>query len=343
MKNTREVITDMKNDIRKGACKKIINIACAFFIATIVWGVFKVSANAATRTFDVDLTSGKAYSIDFGNASNITTDENTQKAFLISMVIVMFNESHDEANTRFVMSSSPSQIVLASQTDSAVTFSADSSSIGNSTYVLSKDTISNAINKAGSEFSELAGDNDSAEDFMKEFELIFGDEAANGTSVYTVNFKFSDDPVKVEADKQISFEVGKEIISEGLKYKFVSAEGDLSFTGVVSDQKNIVIPDTVTYDGYTLKVTEIADKALKGNKKVKKVTIGSNVTKIGKQAFFKAKKLKKVIISSVNISSVGKKAFGKNDGSLVIKVNKSVKKQYKKMFKRSGVSASYIK
>ena len=76
---------------------------------------------------------------------------------------------------------------------------------------------------------------------------------------------------------------------------------------------------------------------MKGNKKTKSVTIGSNVNSIGKQAFYKCKKLKKVKIKSTNITSIGKKAFGKNAKGFTLKMPKNCKKAYKKLLKKAGI------
>lgn len=47
----------------------------------------------------------------------------------------------------------------------------------------------------------------------------------------------------------------------------------------------IKIPATVKYVGVTYKVTSVADRAFRNNKKVTNLTVGKNVTKIGKNAF----------------------------------------------------------
>ena len=46
---------------------------------------------------------------------------------------------------------------------------------------------------------------------------------------------------------------------------------------------------------YTFKVTSIANKAFKGDKKLKKVVIDKNVQVIGKRAFEKAKNLRRCV------------------------------------------------
>ena len=72
----------------------------------------------------------------------------------------------------------------------------------------------------------------------------------------------------------------------------------------------IKIPTTVTIGKITYKVTSIAEKAFKGNQKLKKITIGNNVTHIKKNSFSQCKALK-VISLGKNITSIGDKAFYK--------------------------------
>jgi len=68
------------------------------------------------------------------------------------------------------------------------------------------------------------------------------------------------------------------------------------------------IPNEVTINGVTYKVTSIADNAFKNNKKIKKVVIDSNITSIGKNAFYGCTKLQSVKIGK-NVKTIGSKAF----------------------------------
>ena len=72
--------------------------------------------------------------------------------------------------------------------------------------------------------------------------------------------------------------------------------------------KTVAIPDKVTFDGITYKVTSIAAGALKNNKAVTTVAIGKNVTTIGSGAFSGCTRLKKVTIGK-NVTAIGSKAF----------------------------------
>ena len=83
--------------------------------------------------------------------------------------------------------------------------------------------------------------------------------------------------------------------------------------------------------GVTYKVTSIAKKAFKNNKKLKKVTIGANITTIGANAFAGCKNLKTVDIKSKKLKSVGKNAFKGIHKKAVFKVPAKKLKAYKKL------------
>ena len=97
--------------------------------------------------------------------------------------------------------------------------------------------------------------------------------------------------------------------------------------------KKVTIPATVKIDGVTYKVTSVADGALKNYKNLTTVTVGANVTKIGKNAFYGCKKLKKIIIKSKKLKSVGKNALKGIKKNATIDVPNSKKKAYKKLLK----------
>ena len=72
-----------------------------------------------------------------------------------------------------------------------------------------------------------------------------------------------------------------------------------------------------------------------GNKKLSKVTVGTNVKKISNNAFYKCKSLKTVTIKSVLLTNktASKRAFKGVGKKMVIKVPKKMKKVYVKIFK----------
>ena len=122
-----------------------------------------------------------------------------------------------------------------------------------------------------------------------------------------------------------------------------ASEATVEFTGV-ADKKltQYKIPDSIQINGVDCKITSIKANAFKGNKKLKKVTIGSNVTTIGDKAFYQASSLKEVVISS-NVKKIGKQVFANNKKlkKITIKTKKLTKKSVgKNAFK--GIHAKAI-
>lgn len=103
---------------------------------------------------------------------------------------------------------------------------------------------------------------------------------------------------------------------------------------------SVTIPATVKIDGITYKVTSIAANAFKGNNKITKVIIGNNINKIGKNAFYKAGKLKTVTIKTTLLSStgVGAKAFSNINAKATVKVPKKKLTAYTKILKKKGIT-----
>ncbi len=107
--------------------------------------------------------------------------------------------------------------------------------------------------------------------------------------------------------------------------------------------KKLTIPATVKVKGVTYKVTAISDRAFKGNKKLTTVTIGSNVTKIGKEAFSGCKNLKKITVTAGKLKTISKNAFkGINKkATITVKGTKKAKTALKKQLKKKSIG--YVK
>ena len=145
---------------------------------------------------------------------------------------------------------------------------------------------------------------------------------ANNNNNVTLNQSVTVEPT--------SAEVGK------ISYK-LNSDGTAEVTKPVNKaEKNVVIPDSITVNGKAYSVTSIAAGAFSGNKKLTSVTIGKNVKKIGKKAFFKCGALKKILVKGTVLKSVGAKALKGTAAKLKIKVPKSKLKAYKKLFKGKG-------
>lgn len=128
-----------------------------------------------------------------------------------------------------------------------------------------------------------------------------------------------------------------------LKYtvtKSDAADGTVTVTELLNkNQTKIVIPETVQKDGVTFRVTAIKEKVFQGNKKIKNVTIGANITKIGAKSFFGCKKLKAVIFKGLKAPKAGKQAFTGIKKNCKITVPKEITKKDFKKFKKAVRSA----
>lgn len=111
--------------------------------------------------------------------------------------------------------------------------------------------------------------------------------------------------------------VGNVYKSGGLKYRIVTSggENEVVVTGPVNkNKKSVTIPGTVKI----------------GNNKYK-------VIGIAKKAFAKAKKLKKIVIKSTYIKSIGKNTFMGTSAKLKIKVPAKKLTAYRKLIRKSGL------
>lgn len=111
---------------------------------------------------------------------------------------------------------------------------------------------------------------------------------------------------------------GTNITKGVLKYSITSSTKKLKTVSVkmLTNKKksSITIPKTITINGYSYKVTEI-----------------------GKKAFYNAKKLKSVTISSTTIKKIGTGAFKNVHKKITVKVPASKLKLYKKLLKGKGL------
>lgn len=130
--------------------------------------------------------------------------------------------------------------------------------------------------------------------------------------------------------------VGTALNTSGIFYRVVKVgkAPELAYIGPKNRKvKTVKIPAVVKIDGVSYKVTSVADGALKNYKKLTKVTIGANVTKIGKNAFYGCKKLKTIVIKTKKLKSVGKNALRGISKNAKIDVPNNKKKEYKKLLK----------
>lgn len=141
---------------------------------------------------------------------------------------------------------------------------------------------------------------------------------------------------KKPAGKQYETEAG------GSRY-LVKKDGTLCYLGSntkVTNQTEIVIPAVQKINGRSMIVSEIGKNACKDLKKLKKVTIGKNVTVIGENAFRGCKNLKQIAIRTKKLKQVGKNAVKGIASKARIICPGEKKKAYQKLF---GSKTGYLK
>lgn len=128
-------------------------------------------------------------------------------------------------------------------------------------------------------------------------------------------------------------EVVKTAAFKGSTYK-ISGDDTAVFTKAAKSSK-VSIPASVKIGGKKYKVTDVQNGAFRNNKKLTKIVIGKNVTKIGKNAFAGCKNVKTVLFKSKTVTSVGKNAFKGISSKAKFSFSGNAKK-IKKLIRKSG-------
>ena len=165
------------------------------------------------------------------------------------------------------------------------------------------------------------------------------------TPTPTPNPNPAPDTVKTVPKKGTVFTDGKEI-----SYKVTKSDakkGTVAVTGTRKKRNKITIPATVTKDGYTFKVTEIAAKAFQNNKKLTTLVLGTNISKIGTKSFYKNSKLKSITFKNKNAVKIGSQAFKGIKATAKVTVPKKMTAKnfgkLKKAMKSAGKKVKYKK
>ena len=130
------------------------------------------------------------------------------------------------------------------------------------------------------------------------------------------------------------------LVSMGVKYEINNATKTATVVGVSNEEIQIAqIAAILLYDGVQYTVTEIADNAFNGLKKLEEVKISANIKTIGKKAFYGCKNLKTIQIDSTYLTSknVGKEAFKNIYKKATIKCPSKKLKDYKSILLSKGV------
>ncbi|WP_026671064.1 leucine-rich repeat protein [Butyrivibrio sp. AE3006] len=326
----------------------INRVFIALAMAFIMFTGLKATALAAGDEIVVDFTNSQAKALDFSkfmpSTRHVTPAEfDDDSKAVMSLVYIL--EALEEVSLKqevagdmeYTMSTTPNQSIRFYTSGDHMIFYADPrTSVGTYEAVVTKNSMRKGLTK------------EDIEEVFEMAEYFYGIKAtdSNGERYFKVKLLFQNPTsayVRLSANGTVERIVrDKQFTENNCSYTWINDE-EVAFTGVTTKSKSVYIPDTVTHQGFTYKVTKVADKALFNNGKVTSVTVGANVKSIGKSAFEKCKKLKKVKINSTVLSSLGKKAFKKNSAKLTVKLPKAQYRSYKRLFKKAGMASIKLK
>ena len=138
--------------------------------------------------------------------------------------------------------------------------------------------------------------------------------------------------------------VGKIITSSaGYRFKVTSSKvknPEVALYRPGSGRKEVKVGTKVTINGISYSVTSVCERAFRSNKRVTKVSLGSRVDKIGKEAFANCRNIKVLYIYSPRLkaSDIGENAFKGINKRVKISVPKAKMKEYKELFREKGLS-----
>ncbi len=130
------------------------------------------------------------------------------------------------------------------------------------------------------------------------------------------------------------------VVQKGRRTYAVNKEA--VFVKTTSDSAVITIPDTVELGGVAYKVTGIADRAFKGNQKLKKITIGKYVASIGKGAFNGCTSLKNIVVQSKTLTEIGDYALKNIQPAARLVVPKKKRSAYRALLQKAGQDNSVL-
>lgn len=126
-------------------------------------------------------------------------------------------------------------------------------------------------------------------------------------------------------------------------YKVLS-KTSVEYTKPIAKRAAVNIPAKVKLSGKTFNVTKISANAFRNNTVMKSLTIGSNVTTIGANAFYGCKNLNTVVIKTAKLTSktVGANAFAKTGAKPVVTVPAKQFNTYKTLLRSKGISTKAV-
>ena len=123
-------------------------------------------------------------------------------------------------------------------------------------------------------------------------------------------------------------------------YEYVVKNGTVEILAYKGTKTTVTIPSTVVIKGKSYRVTAIHNKAFANCKQLKAVLIPAAVRRIGKGAFYKCKRLRKIYVRTqlLTKASIGKGAFKKIHKKARFYVPRARKNYYRKLFRKRGAT-----
>ena len=121
------------------------------------------------------------------------------------------------------------------------------------------------------------------------------------------NFRLLSSVLALVFATAINAAVGDTFSDNSCQYRILT-DSTVSFNGVDADVTNVTIPASVTNNGISYQVTEVADSAFFGNTVIQNVVISEGLTKIGIRVFYNATSLKTASVPQ-SVTSIGRNLF----------------------------------
>ena len=176
---------------------------------------------------------------------------------------------------------------------------------------------------------------------------VLGDATVTEKSEYTFAAADGNGAGKDAAGSESKSGTGKagnktagNVVKEERQYS-LSVNGRLKLLSLTSDGEKVTIPENIELDGMKRVVKSIGKNALKGNKTVKSVEIGENITTICSGAFKNCKNLELIVLTG-SIKTIYKNAFKgiARNAKFVIRASEEDFARIVELIKKSGVDES---
>ncbi len=117
----------------------------------------------------------------------------------------------------------------------------------------------------------------------------------------------------------------QDFVVDGIVYNIVNGNASVTYDDHTwyEHLDSVIIPKTVTYDGYTYSVTSIGELAFSDCSHLTSITIPESVTSIGNNAFVNCSKLTSITIPQ-SVTNIGNTAFYGCSGLISITIPQSV-------------------